>query len=56
MRKKTYFIDRKTAPENIRFLYAFSGCDSTSAIFDKGKGKFITTFTKDSTPNKPLNL
>lgn len=30
--------------ENVLFLHAFTGCDTTSAFFNKGKSKFATMF------------
>ena len=34
--------------ENILFLHAFSGCDSTSALYRQGKMKFAKLMEKDS--------
>ena len=34
--------------ENILFLHAFSGCDSTSALYMQGKMKFAKLMEKDS--------
>jgi hypothetical protein len=31
----------KTVADHILFLHAFSGCDTTSALFNQGKMKFI---------------
>lgn len=36
------------AKKNILLLHAFSGCDSTSAFFRKGKKTFVKTFEKNS--------
>ncbi|KAF6214200.1 hypothetical protein GE061_008939 [Apolygus lucorum] len=33
--------------KQLLFLYAFSGCDSTSAFFRQGKTKFVNTFEKN---------
>lgn len=37
--------------KNILFLHAFSGCDTTSALFQQGKLKFLTVLGK----NEPLS-
>lgn len=40
-------LKEKAATENILFLHAFSGCDSTSAIFGHGKTKFIKVLVQN---------
>nr|XP_018912013.1 PREDICTED: uncharacterized protein LOC109040498 [Bemisia tabaci] len=37
-------LNDKSITESILFLHAFSGCDTTSAIFGHGKSKFVQTF------------
>lgn len=41
------FKHGEASAENILFLHAFSGCDTTSVIFNIGKIKFITTLDKN---------
>lgn len=36
----------KIVTDNILFLHAFSGCDTTSALFNQGKVKFLTILKK----------
>lgn len=36
----------RSVAENILFLHAFSGCDTTSCLFNVGKSRFITTLQK----------
>lgn len=49
-------IHGKTAAENIIVSYVFSDRDSTSARFGMGEGKTITTFMKNSTLVKVVEL
>ena len=37
----------KTAADHILFLHAFSGCDTTCALFNQGKTKFINVLRKN---------
>ena len=33
--------------EHLLFIHAFTGCDTTSAFYNKGKNNFITIFNDD---------
>jgi hypothetical protein len=43
----TQSIIDKTAADNILFLHAFSGCDTTSALFNQGKMKCVNVLLKN---------
>ncbi|KMQ85933.1 hypothetical protein RF55_15251 [Lasius niger] len=43
----TQSIIDKTAADNILFLHAFSGCDTTSALFKQGKMKCVNVLLKN---------
>jgi hypothetical protein len=43
----TKSIIDKTAADHILFLHAFSGCDTTSTLFNQGKMKFINVLRKN---------
>lgn len=42
--------------KHILFLHAFSGCDTTSSIFNVGKMKFFNIFQKNDDLGKVLDL
>lgn len=44
--KRNFLKKNDEANMDILFLYAFSGCDTTSALFNKRKILFIKTFEK----------
>lgn len=46
----------KHAAQNILFVYAFSDCDTTTAMFGMGLVKFVIIFMKNDTPNKLIEL
>ena len=52
---------RVTVLQHLLFIHAFGGCDTTSAIHDKGKGAILRLIKKSKKPqqlsavfNKPL--
>ncbi|GBM18721.1 hypothetical protein AVEN_263534-1, partial [Araneus ventricosus] len=44
----------KTAADHILFLHAFSGCDTTCALFNQGKMKFINVLRKNPNFNEVI--
>ena len=51
-----HFKMSKHVKDNILFLHAFSGCDSTSAIFRQGKMKFVKLLDKDAEVQKAVEV
>jgi hypothetical protein len=52
----TKCIIDKTATDHILFLHAFSGCDTTSALFNQGKMKFINVLRKNPDLNEIIQV
>jgi hypothetical protein len=52
----TKSIIDKTATDHILFLHAFSGCDTTSALFNQGKMKFINVLRKNPDLNEIIQV
>jgi hypothetical protein len=52
----TKSIIDKTVADHILFLHAFSGCDTTSALFNQGKMKFINVLRKNPDLNEIIQV
>lgn len=50
------FKHEKKIVEHILFLHAFSGCDTTSAVFNAGKAKLISVLKKNMHLPEPLKV
>ncbi|KAJ8886650.1 hypothetical protein PR048_012862 [Dryococelus australis] len=50
------FQVEKTVADNILFLHAFSRCDTTTAIFDQGKKKFMKVLENSEKLNQTVQV
>jgi hypothetical protein len=53
---KSIIDTSKTAADHILFLHTFSGCDTTSALFNQGKMKFINVLRKNPDLNEIIQV